>query len=282
MTVDAPDLFADEAPPLDTEAERDEILRYMDAVNDLRLSGSGLWQMMGGKAPEPSRNDPFKPVGEWVTLDDELWTSEASRITWWAGHAHPAVRHLVAAHETCPPELLAELATDPWVEIRQAVLANNAVDSETIRRLAEVETVEWLREALGELDPVVTGRCGRCGRRVKRPDRFLTCSIQCSIDQARERLDEGSYLRGGLTCSWPPEYVWEVARYGAPGGVSGTGPKFWNVLLSFIPGLNAVECDQAVFALSRREGIGELQAIDAIDQMTRKLDGPSILDACIT
>jgi hypothetical protein len=74
--------------------------------------------------------------------------------------------------------------------------------------------------------------------------------------------------------------MWSVARFKASGGIRGTGPKFWNVRLSFIPGLNAVECDRALFALSRREGIDEYQAIDVIDQMTRTMDGPSVLDAC--
>ncbi len=278
MTTDTPDLFADEAPPLETDGERAEILRYMDAIDGLRASG--LWQLMGGKAPEPSRNDPFKLIGEWVSLEEDLWTCEASQLEWWAGHAHPAVRRLVAAHETCPPALLADLVRDPWIEIRQAALGNNAVDSTTVSKAAESETVDWLQEALGEQDPVLTGRCGLCGRLVKRPDRFLTCSILCSIDQARERLDEGSYLRRGLTWSWPPEYMWEVARSKASGGIRGTAPKFSNVRISFIPGLNAVECDRALAAFSKREGIDGYQAIDVIDQMTRTMDGPSVLDAC--
>ena len=80
MTTDPPDLFADEAPPLETDEERAEILRYMDAIDGLR--GSGLWQLMGGKAPVPSRNDPFKLIGEWVSLEEGLWTCEASRLEW--------------------------------------------------------------------------------------------------------------------------------------------------------------------------------------------------------
>ena len=278
MTTNETDLFADEAPPLEDNGERAEILRYMDAIDGLRMSG--IWQMMGGKAPEPSRSDPFKLIGEWVTLDDDLWATEASRIEWWAGHAHPAVRRVVASHETCLPDLLADLAFDPWVEIRQAALDNNAVDSSTVQKAAESEPVGWLREALGEQDPVVTGRCGLCGRRVKRPDRFLTCSIRCSVDQANDRLKDGTYLRGGLARHWPPEYIWEVARFKASGGIRGTGPKFGGVCISFIPGLNAVDCVKALVAFSRREGIDEGQAVDAIDQMTRTMDGPSVLDAC--
>jgi hypothetical protein len=277
MATDPVDLFADEAPTLEPDEERPEVLRYMDAIDSLRASG--LWQMMGGKAPEPSRNDPFKLIGEWVSLEEDLWTSDASRITWWAGHAHPAVRRLVASHEVCPPALLADLARDPWIEIRQAALDNNAVAPATVSNAAESETVDWLREALGEQDPVVTGRCGLCGRRVKRPDRFLTCSIRCSIDQANDRLKDGHYLRGGRSSSWPLEYIWSVARFKASGGIRGTGPKFWNVRLSFIPGLNAVECDRVVSAVCDLEDLGVEQAVEALDQMTRTLDGPDILDA---
>ena len=278
MTTNETDLFADQGQPPDVEGERDELSRYMDAIDGLRMSG--IWQMMGGKAPEPSRNDPFKLIGEWVTLEDDLWATEASRIEWWAGHAHPAVRRVVASHETCPPELLEDLAFDPWVEIRQAALGNNAVDSSTVRKAMESDPVDWLRDALGEQDPVVTGRCGLCGRRVKRPDRFLTCSIRCSIEQANDRLKNGKYLSGGRSSRWPLEYIWSVARSKASGGIRGTGPKFTGVSISFIPGLNAVECDKALFAFSRREGIDEDKAVDAIDQMTRSMDGRSILDAC--
>ena len=44
MTTNDTDLFADEAPPLDTEGERDEILRYMDVIDGLRLE-HGLTQV---------------------------------------------------------------------------------------------------------------------------------------------------------------------------------------------------------------------------------------------
>ncbi len=116
-------------------------------------------------------------------------------------------------------------------------------------------------------------------RPVKRPDRFLTCTISCSIDQACLRIRDGSYLERGRHY-WPAEYVWSVADGMPPGGVPGTGPKFRPVRISFVPGLNAVECDRAVVGLCDREGLKMEQAVDAIDQMTRALDGPSVLDAC--
>ena len=277
MTTDIPDLFADPAPPVEHDTAAEELSRWAAVISDLR-NGGGVWAMVLGH-PEPERSDPFKPEGEWVDLDERLWTVSSTDFAWWAGHAHPTVRRIVAMHEACAPELLDRLAEDPWIEIRQAALDNNAVDPTTVSNAAESETVDWLREALGEQDPVVTGRCGLCGRRVKRPDRFLTCSIRCSIDQANDRLKDGHYLRGGRSSSWPLEYMWSVARFKASGGIRGTGPKFWNVRLSFIPGLNAVECDRVVSAVCDLEDLGVEQAVEALDQMTRTLDGPDILDA---
>jgi len=277
VTTDIPDLFADPAPPVEHDTAAEELSRWAAVISDLR-NGGGVWAMVLGH-PEPERSDPFKPEGEWVDLDERLWTVSSTDFAWWAGHAHPTVRRIVAMHEACAPELLDRLAEDPWIEIRQAALDNNAVDPTTVSNAAESETVDWLREALGEQDPVVTGRCGLCGRRVKRPDRFLTCSIRCSIDQANDRLKDGHYLRGGRSSSWPLEYMWSVARFKASGGIRGTGPKFWNVRLSFIPGLNAVECDRVVSAVCDLEDLGVEQAVEALDQMTRTLDGPDILDA---
>ena len=47
-----------------------------------------------------------------------------------------------------------------------------------------------------------------------------------------------------------------------------------------MPGLNAEECDRAVTGISESQGLTMEQAVDTIDQMTRKLDGPSLLEAC--
>ena len=267
----------DSSPPSRLDPDLDELSRYRAAIRDLRNSGSGIWQMMGGRAPEPDRSDPFKPEGEWVSLAEDLWTVEPSEINWWAGHAHPTVRRIVASHEICPPELIHQLAGDTFVEIRQAALANTSVDAETLRRRATDEPVDWLRKALGDGDPAVVGRCGRCGGRVKRPDRFLTCSINCSLNQAKERVADGTYARGYY--SWPWEYLWEVADSQAPGGVPGSGPKFRSVRISFVPGLNAAEATAAVVGLSEREDLDLSQAITAIDQMAQTMDGPSILEA---
>ena len=282
MTSDITDLCANDALVADPEAAEAR-LGYLLRASFLwenRNSIPGAWMMFGGKRPEPAINDPFKPIGEWVSLGEDLWTAEPSEITWWAGHAHPTVRRIVASHETCPPEIIDRLAEDPWVEIRQAAFANMAVDAKTIRRAATHESVEWLREALGESDPTIVGRCALCGRPVKRPDRFLTCTINCSITQARERIVEGTYTQGNGIMRWPLEYIWSVADREAPGGIPGTGPKFRGVYISFIPELNAVEATTALLGLAEREGLDEQEAITAIDRMAQTMTGQAILDAC--
>ena len=277
---DWPVIRRDDSPASGLDPQLEELSRLMAVASYLRNHGGGAWQMMSRKPPEPSRSDPFKPVGEWVQLDEKLWTVDHNELVWWAGHAHPTVRRIVASHETCPPEIIDQLAEDPWVEIRQAAFANMAVDAKTIRRAATHETVEWLREALGESDPTIVGRCARCGGRVKRPDRFLTCTINCSITQARERIVEGTYTKGKEIKRWPLEYIWSVADREAPGGIPGTGPKFRGVYISFIPELNAVEATTALLGLAEREGLDEQEAITAIDRMAQTMTGQAILDAC--
>ena len=271
----------DGSPSSRLDPELDELSRYMAAIRDLRNSGSGIWQMMGGKAPEPERSDPFKPEGEWVHLDDRLWTVTAADLRWWAGHAHPTVRRIVAAHEACVPELLDRLAEDPWVEIRQAALGNTALDPSTLTRVAARDPVEWLREAANEPEPRVHGRCGRCGRKVKRPDRFLTCSIRCSVSQAQERIEDGTYSRS-FGIGWPDEYVWSVAKWyrHRSGGIRGAGPTFYWVALSFVPGLNARECAEALVAVVDRQDLTGEQARTVLDQLAQPMDGPSVLNAC--
>ena len=128
MTGDITNLFDDDALVDDPEAAEAR-LGYLLRASFLwenRNSIPGAWMMFGGKRPEPSITDPFKPIGEWVSLGEDLWTAEPSEITWWAGHAHPSVRRIVASHETCPPEIIDRLADDPWVEIRQAAMSNMA------------------------------------------------------------------------------------------------------------------------------------------------------------
>ncbi len=282
MTSDITNLFDDDAlvdDPEAAEARLDYLLRA-SFLWENRNSIPGAWMMFGGKRPEPERNDPFKPVGEWGSLEGTLWTAAPPEVAWWAGHAHPSVRRIVASHETCPPEIIDRLAEDPWVEIRQAAMSNMAVDAKTIRRAATHESVEWLREALGESDPTIVGRCALCGRAVKRPDRFLTCTINCSITQARERIVEGTYTRGNGIMRWPSEYVWSVADREAPGGVPGSGPKFRGVLISFIPELNAVETTTALQGLAEREGLDQQEAVAAIDRMAQTMTGQAILEAC--
>ena len=283
MTSDTPVLFEQNALVEDPEAAEaaSQTLQRISFLWANRDSIPGAWMAFGGKRPEPSRNDPFKPVGEWWSLEQLLWTEESSEITWWAGHPHPTVRRIVASHQTCPPDDLDRLAEDTWVEIRQAALGNMATDNETLRRAATREPVEWLREAAGHRDGAVLGRCGLCGRALKRPDRFLTCSINCSITQAKERIAEGTYTRGYGIMRWPSEYVWSVADREAPGGVPGSGPKFRGVLISFIPGLNAVEATTALQGLVEREGLDQQEAVTAIDRMAQTMTGQAILDACL-
>ena len=115
---------------------------------------------------------------------------------------------------------------------------------------------------------------------MKRPDRFLTCTINCSITQARERIAEGTYTEGNGIMRWPSEYVWSVADREAPGGIPGSGPKFRGVLISFIPELNAVEATTALQGLAEREGLDQQEAVTAIDRMAQTMTGQAILDAC--
>ena len=120
MTSDITNLFADDALVDDPEAAEAR-LGYLLRASFLwenRNSIPGAWMMFGGKRPEPSINDPFKPIGEWVSLGEDLWTAEPSEITWWAGHAHPTVRRIVASHETCPPEVIDRLADEKDLGVR--------------------------------------------------------------------------------------------------------------------------------------------------------------------
>jgi len=283
MTSDTPDPFDDDTPLEDPEATEVDFAEIMHAsfLWDNRNRIPGAWMAFGGKRPEPSRNDPFKLVGEWALLTDTLWTIEAKERSWWAAHAHPAVRRAVAAHETTTADLLDRLAFDYWPEIRQAALGNTTVDPPTRRRAAGSEPVDWLREAVGrpEDEAAILGRCALCGGRIRRPDRFLTCRIDCSVLQGSLRLEDGSYVRhrGGF---WPPEYLWSVAYGGTAGGVPGPGPKFRDVRISFIPGLNARDAVEAVEGLSEREDLEPEQAVAAIDQMAQTMGGPAILEAC--
>ena len=279
MNSEITDPFADTTPPVEPGQELGEDLLRLSFLWAHRNYIPGAWMVFGGKRPEPSRNDPFKLVGEWADLDEQLWTLDSDEVEWWAGHPHPSVRRAVATHETCPPVLLDRFLDDEWVEIRQAALGNNAVDSATVRRATELETVEWLRESVAVDRQSVVGRCAVCGGSVKRPDRFLTCSIGCSILQQRKRLDDGTYAPGAYIY-WPNEYVWEVADRLPPGGVPGTGPRFVAVRISYIPGLNAVEADQATRNLAETESIAIEDAVQIIDQMAQTMDGPSILESC--
>ena len=80
---------------------------------------------------------------------------------------------------------------------------------------------------------------------------------------------------------WPSEYVWSVADREAPVGVPGSGPKFRGVLISFIPGLNAVEATTALQGLVEREGLDQQEAVTAIDRMAQPMPGQAILAACL-
>ena len=279
MNPETTDPFANTAPPVEPDREAGEDLLRLSFLWAHRNHIPGAWMVFGGKRREPSRNDPFKLVGEWVDLDERLWTVDSDGLEWWAGHPHPALRRVVALHETCPPALLDRFVDDEWVEIRQAALGNNAVDPETVRRSTESETVQWLREAVAVDRQSVVGRCAVCGSPVKRPDRFLTCSISCSILQQRKRFEDGTYAPWARIY-WPNEYVWEVADRPAPGGVPGTGPRFTAVRISYIPGLNAVEADEVTRNIAKRENITIEETVGVIDRMAQTIDGPGILGAC--
>ena len=279
MNPETTDPFADTAPPVEPDREAGEDLLRLSFLWAHRNHIPGAWMVFGGKRPEPSRNDPFKLVGEWVDLDEQLWTVDSDELEWWAGHPHPSVRRTVATHETTPAALLDRLVEDDWVEVRQASLGNNAIDPATVRHATKSETVEWLREAVTVDRQSVVGRCAVCGYPVKRPDRFLTCTISCSILQQRNRLGDGLYAPGACNY-WPNEYIWEVADRPAPGGVPGTGPRFTTVRISYIPGLNAVQADQTTRSLAERESITIEEAVGAIDQMAQSIGGHDLLEAC--
>jgi hypothetical protein len=50
--------------------------------------------------------------------------------------------------------------------------------------------------------------------------------------------------------------------------------------LSFVPGLNAKECEEVLAALVDHQGLTGEQAVTVIDAMAQSMDGPSVLDAC--
>jgi hypothetical protein len=283
MTSNIPDPFTGDSPVEDPEASEAFFGALLRAsfLWDNRNCIPGAWMAFGGKRPEPPRNDPFKLVGQWTLLADTLWTIKPKERHWWAAHAHPAIRRAVATHETSPADLLDRLALDSWPEIRQSALGNPAVDPATRLRATESETVDWLREAVGrpEDKAAILGRCVLCGGQIRRPDRFLTCRIDCSAMQATLRLADGTYVRHRRGF-WPPEYLWSVAHGGTAGGIPGTGPKFRDVRISFVPGLNAVDAVEAVDGLCELEDLEPEQAISAIDRMAQTMGGPAILEAC--
>ena len=96
--------------------------------------------------------------------------------------------------------------------------------------------------------------------------------------QARERIDEGVYLRH-VRVGWAAGYRWDVAFNRQSGGIRGSGPRFISVRFSFVPGLGARECEEALVAVVERQDLTGAQAVGVLDQLAQTMDGQSILDA---
>ncbi len=266
-----------------------EVEEYLRTVEVARSIVRDMWSnsMATRGRPERQRRDPFRPFGGLLDLEERLWTTDRRELPWWTGHPNPTARRILALHETCPPDLLDRLADDPWVEVRQAALRNAALDEATRDRMACEEPVGWLREAAGLPGNDVAGRCCQCGSWVKRPDRFLTCSIRCSVAQNRERIEEGAYLkvredyRGMPDEGWPDTFMWEVAVREKKGSVPGVGPAFAWVYLSFVPGLAPRELREAVRALAEREDLTGEEAVAVVDRLAQDMDSADLHDACM-
>tara|TARA_B100000315_G_scaffold57241_2_gene51553 strand:- start:279 stop:1181 length:903 start_codon:yes stop_codon:yes gene_type:complete len=287
-----PDPFVGpDAPVVDADApDLEALARWLREIR-----GYGAFQMMTRSARrERSTNDPFASDRLWPDLDERLWRAQPTDLTKWSRHPHPGARLVLAAHDCCPAHLLDLLAEDEWPEIRQAALGNNALPPSRRQARSAAEPVDWLREAAEQPEPDVHHRCVRCGYPVKRPDRFLTCSIRCSIWQADARMADGTYFRLGqlgpdphpaladLSWSWPDGYAWEVAVRPASGGIPGTGPGWGTVLVSFVPGIGAVDCERAVGDLVENQDLTAREAVSVLRRLARVLHGPDVLEVCTT
>ena len=213
---------------------------------------------------EPKRNDVFKPTDDQLELRDGLWLEDDAGLARLAVDPHPTVRLLVARHEPTPTAVLDLLADDPWSEIRQAVLGHTSLADDTRRRMAGDDPEPWLREEAAERVPMVVGRCNLCGNKVKRPDRFLTCSIRCSVKQTRERVASGLYLRNGEVSNWKDGFSWSAAVTEGSGGIRGSGPGWGPVFFSFIPGMSAREVSGALAVAVRTDGLDPADAVDRL------------------
>ncbi len=92
MNSEITDPFADTTPPAEPDRELGGDLLRLSFLWAHRNHIPGAWMVFGGKRPEPSRNDPFKLVGEWVDLDERLWTLDSDELEWWACHPHPVTQ----------------------------------------------------------------------------------------------------------------------------------------------------------------------------------------------
>jgi hypothetical protein len=285
-----PDPFVGpDSPPLDDWSSIFDLVRSLRELQDY-----GAFQMMTRRAyRERPTDDPFDVSGYWPGLQRRLWKAPPRELTRWSRHPHPAPRRILAGHECCPARLLDVLATDDWPEVRQAALGNNSLRPSRRKARAQNESVDWLREAAARPEPEVHGRCVRCGDPVKRLDRFLTCTIRCSIAQAMERIEDGTYmhcgnlapephpgLRGQHGGWWPRGFSWEVAFHPAPGGIPGTGPRYTDVLISFVPGIGAVALYRSIGDFVERQDLTADEAVSVIQRLARSMDGPSVLEAC--
>ena len=271
MPSSVPDLFvdADEGPVALTpiEIETINMALAIEWLRDNLICGVSLWAMMGGKPREPERDDVFKPTERQLALRDGLWLEDGAELALLATSPHPTVRLLVAQHEPTPAAVLDLLSDDPWSEVRQVVLGHTSLAASTQERMAIEDPNSWLREEAAEKVPMVGGRCTRCGKRVKRLDRFLTCSIRCSVELTAERVHDGLCIRkGDLTRvgAWKPGFRWSTAVTKESGGIRGCGPGWGWIWFSFIPGLSARQVADALTVLVHTDG---LDPDDAVTQL---------------
>jgi len=276
MPRSVPDLFVDtdDGPVALTpfEIEAMNMVLAIDSFRDILICGVSLWAMMGGKPREPDRDDVFKPTESQLALRDGLWLEDDAGLALLATNPHPTIRLLVAQHEPTPAVVLDLLADDPWSEIRQAALGHTSLTAGTRERIAVDDPKSWLREEAAEQVPMVGGRCTRCGKRVKRPDRFLTCSIRCSVELTAERVHEGLYIRkGDLTRvgTWKPGFHWSAAVTTESGGIRGCGPGWGWIWFSFIPGLSAREVADALTVLVHTDGLDPEDAVTRLEDSHR-------------
>ena len=250
--------------------EEDSLLRLLASVDELRRESFAFMPTMTIGTTRLHRqgptSDPFEILEKWVDLPHLFEILDRPEdFDPWVRHHHPTVRLMLAKSPHCPPECLAILAQEPWEEIRLAVLANPQITQKIRNYFIKNDPLEWLREAAADPKTPLSGRCALDGGKIKRPDRFLTCSIACSYQQANQRLDSGLYS----STSGPfGEFTWEVAASrSASGGIPGTGPNWRRVHISPVYGWLPDQVTSARFALSDKHGTSYDAAIELLQKL---------------